>query len=111
MEKLFVPTLAGVPDGPVTVGLRPHDLRVGAPGAGDDLTFGGELLLAELTGSATLLHLDVGDGPALVAEVPGVHRHPLGEHLELRIDPRALLAFDAADGHTLAHPALAVAGG
>jgi glycerol transport system ATP-binding protein len=107
-----------LPDGPVTIGLRPHDLRVGGRAGGahgsagdDDLTFGGDLLLAELTGSATLLHLDVGDGPPLVAEIPGVHRHPLGEHLELRIDPRALLAFDAADGRTLAHPGLAVAGG
>jgi glycerol transport system ATP-binding protein len=101
---------ADLPDGPVTVGLRPHALHLDG-GSADDLVFRGELLLAELTGSATYLHLDTGDGSSLVAEVPGVHRHPLGEHLELHADPRSLLAFDATSGRALTDLTRTPAGG
>jgi glycerol transport system ATP-binding protein len=95
--------LAGVPAGPVTVGLRPHLLAVHEP-APDAIALGGELLLAELTGSATYLHVAIGDGETLIAEVPGVHSHPLGEHLRLFVRPETLFAFDAATGDLLARP-------
>jgi glycerol transport system ATP-binding protein len=100
------PQFAQLPDGPVTVGLRPHELHLGdreaaATGRSDDLVLRGELLVAEVTGSATFLHLGPGDGPPVVAEVRGVHRHPLGEHLSLHVDPRSLLAFDASTGRAL----------
>jgi glycerol transport system ATP-binding protein len=96
-----------VPDGRVTVGLRPHLLTLSRSGGG--IALGGDLLLAELTGSATYLHVDVGDGQSLVAEVPGVHAHPLGEHLELHIRPEVLFAFDEATGDLLATPTGAAA--
>jgi glycerol transport system ATP-binding protein len=98
---------AGLADGPVTIGLRPHKLTLEA-GRGADLAFGGDLLLAELTGSATYLHIGIGEGASLVAEVPGVHSLPLGEHLELFISPASLLAFDVATGRSLANPARGV---
>jgi glycerol transport system ATP-binding protein len=104
------PHLAGLPDGPVTVGLRPHLVTLGRTGA-DDLCFRGELLLAELTGSATYLHLDLGEGRSLVAEVPGVHRPALGEQLDLFTAPGSLLAFDAGTGASLANPERALAHG
>lgn len=90
-------------DGPVTVGLRPHLLAPTAPGD-DAIALGGELLLAELTGSATYLHVDIGDDRSLTAEVRGVHAHPLGEHLRVFIRPDALFAFDAGSGALLASP-------
>jgi glycerol transport system ATP-binding protein len=95
-------------DGPITVGLRPHALMLaaGAEAEADstDLVFGGDLLLAELTGSATYLHIDIGESESLVAEVPGVHSLPLGGHLGLFIPPASLLAFDAITGRSLANP-------
>jgi glycerol transport system ATP-binding protein len=94
---------AGLTDGPVTIGLRPHLLSV-VPGTDADVRFEGVLLLAELTGSATYLHLDIGAGQPLVAEVAGVHRHDLGERLDLFVSPGSLLAFDAGDGRLLANP-------
>jgi glycerol transport system ATP-binding protein len=102
------PHFEAVPAGPVTVGLRPHLLGLEAP-APDAIALGGELLLAELTGSATYLHVDVGAGQSLVAEVPGVHAHQLGEHVELHIRPEMLFAFDEASGDLLANPTGAAA--
>jgi glycerol transport system ATP-binding protein len=108
---------ADLGDRTVTVGLRPHLLGV-APLAGASVTFAGELLLAELTGSATFLHVALtgagpsgrgsGVGGSLVAEVPGVHAHPLGEQLHLHIAPGALLAFDERSGDLLANPTSAL---
>jgi glycerol transport system ATP-binding protein len=95
---------APVPDGPVTVGLRPH-LLVTEPPGDEALALGGELLLAELTGSATYLHVAAGPGEALVAEVPGVHSHPLGEQVSLFAPSGSLFAFDSSTGDLLAGPA------
>jgi glycerol transport system ATP-binding protein len=96
-------------EGAVTVGLRPHLLTLEAPDS-RAISLGGDLLLAELTGSATYLHVQVGeDGESLVAEVPGVQSHPLGEHLEMYISPEALFAFDDESGRLLAHPTGAAA--
>jgi glycerol transport system ATP-binding protein len=94
---------AGLADGAVTVGLRPHAFTVGRADA-TDLALAGELLLAELTGSATYLHLGIGGPTPLVAEVPGVHRLPLGERLELFVSPGSLLAFEPGTGRSLANP-------
>jgi glycerol transport system ATP-binding protein len=96
-----------VGDGPVTVGLRPHLLALEASSE-DAIAVGGNLLLAELTGSATYLHIQLGElGEALVAEVPGVHSHPLGERLQVFIRPESLFAFDEASGDLLAKPPIA----
>ncbi len=97
------PHFAAVGDGPVTVGLRPHLLGLEAPSEAA-LALGGDLLLAELTGSATYLHVEIGDAASLVAEVPGVHSHPLGEHIEMFIRPEALYAFDPETGSLVAAP-------
>jgi glycerol transport system ATP-binding protein len=99
------PHFATLPDGPVTVGVRPHLVTVDGVGAGTGaLSVGGELLLAELTGSATYLHVRIGEDEALVAEVPGVHSHPIGELLRLHITPGSLYAFDLDSGELLADP-------
>ena len=96
-----------VGDGPVTVGLRPHLLALSAPSE-DAIAVGGDLLLAELTGSATYLHIQLGElGEALVAEIPGVHTHELGERLQVFIRPESLFAFDDNSGDLLAKPTIA----
>jgi glycerol transport system ATP-binding protein len=103
-----------VADGPVTVGLRPHLLSLQAPSE-DAIAVGGDLLLAELTGSATYLHIQLGGEDSglssVVAEVPGVHTHRLGEHLEVFIRPESLFAFDDGSGDLLAKPPIAAESG
>jgi glycerol transport system ATP-binding protein len=87
----------------VTLGLRPHLVTLHDP-TGDALEVGGELLLAELTGSATYLHVRSGVSGSLIAEVPGVESHPVGEHLNLYIRPESLYAFDTEDGSLIVSP-------
>jgi len=94
---------ADLVDGAIVVGLRPHLVRLRNEGS-DSLAIGGELVLAELTGSATYLHVRSPNGGTIIAEVPGVHSHPEGEHLDLFIHPRSLYAFDADSGSLLASP-------
>ena len=55
------------------------------------------LLLAELTGSATYLHVRSGAEGTLIAEVSGVHSLPIGEHLQLFIRPAAALRLRQRD--------------
>jgi glycerol transport system ATP-binding protein len=101
--------LATIDDDRVVLGVRPHLVTLTDPD-GDALALGGELLLAELTGSATYLHVRSGTG-SLIAEVPGVHSHPLGEHLHLYIRPDDLYAFSAHDGSLVASPDVAARAG
>ncbi|MBK5223219.1 MAG: ABC transporter ATP-binding protein [Acidimicrobiia bacterium] len=102
--------LVGVDDTEVILGLRPHLITVADPDGGA-LEVGGELLLAELTGSATYLHVRSGESGSLIAELPGVHSHSIGEHLHLYIRPESLYAFAADDGRLLASPDQAVLSG
>lgn len=99
---------AGIGDDEITIGLRPHLVALSDPD-GDALQVGGELVLAELTGSATYLHVRSGSDGTIIAEVAGVHSHPVGEHLHLYIRPTALYAFDRATGSLLASPDLEAA--
>lgn len=96
-----------VPDGDVTLGVRPHDISLRRL-AGSDLELEGTLRLAELTGSETYLHLARGETTIVVHEL-GAHRHALGEVLTMFVPPRSLFAFDADGGRLLAHPDRGVA--
>jgi glycerol transport system ATP-binding protein len=89
--------LAALPQGPARLGVRAHDLLL-APRSAADVRLRAEVTLEEISGSETLLRARSGaaDRPlAWTAQWQGTHRHGLGVQLELFIDPRAVLAFDA----------------
>jgi ABC-type sugar transport system ATPase subunit len=84
-------------DETVTLGVRPEDLALAdAPGPG---TIPGELVLAEVLGATTHLHVDVG-GRRLIAAVPSGSPRSEGEALTLSIQ-RQRLHFFSADGRSL----------
>ncbi len=83
--------------GVVTLGVRPEDLAL-ADAAGPN-TIGGQLVLAEVLGATTHLHLEAG-GRRLIAAVPGGPVPPPDTPVNLTIDPRRLHFF-AADGSSL----------
>ncbi|MBB3999953.1 ABC transporter ATP-binding protein [Aureimonas pseudogalii] len=93
----------GLPEGPCSVGIRPHHLRPGegAPGAG---RFTATVVVAEVTGSQTFVHADLGP-TRIVALLPGIRRMERGDAIPLHFDPAAMLVFDA-EGRAAA-PALA----
>ncbi|WP_425569230.1 TOBE domain-containing protein [Nonomuraea salmonea] len=63
----------------------------GRPGA---LELPAEIRLAEVTGSATFLHLLLQGGRHLVAHLPGTQRFTPGETTRAYIDPAHVLVFD-----------------
>ncbi|MCR0982587.1 ABC transporter ATP-binding protein [Roseomonas populi] len=91
-----------LPDGPCTIGIRAHELSLDPlPGA---VPIPAVVRVAEVTGSESYIHLDVGGLPWVVL-APGIRRPEPGEAATVWLDPRRCLAF-GADGQ-LAAAALA----
>jgi glycerol transport system ATP-binding protein len=91
---------APVAPGPVTLGLRAADLSFHSQGA--DCQLQGRVQLAEISGSATYVHIDTPVG-ALIAQVPGVSHYHLGDTLTLYFSSRRVFLF-AQDGSLLRAP-------
>jgi glycerol transport system ATP-binding protein len=98
---------------PVTLGVRPHQVRIERAGP-DDLEFAAEIRLAEVTGSATFLHLVLSSGEEnglkrhLVAELAGTQLFTPGEPARAFVDPSDVFVFDTATGRVLAESATEV---
>jgi multiple sugar transport system ATP-binding protein len=86
-------------DGPVSVGIRPHDFLVGAPTAtGFEVT--GTVTAVEPLGSETLVHLDIA-GAEAIATAPGKLLPKVGSTVTATAQPGALYLFDAATEQAL----------
>jgi ABC-type sugar transport system ATPase subunit len=103
-DALRIPLAAERPPDPtvesheaVTLGVRPEDLALAyVEGKG---TIPGDLVLAEVLGATTHLHVEVG-GRQLIASVPSGPAPVPGAAVSLSIDP-SKLHFFAADGSSL----------
>lgn len=93
------PPLNVLPGDGVLLGIRPHQVSIEPTGA-DDLVFPAEIRLAEVTGSATFLHLLLEGGRHLVAQLPGTQLFTPGERATAYIDPANLLVFDESGAAT-----------
>lgn len=84
---------ARLPDGDYIIGIRPHHIspREQAEVAGH---LEGRVLIAELSGSESTIHLDVG-GVTWVAQFLGVHRFTVGSTISLQVDINRILFFGA----------------
>ena len=78
--------------GSVVLGLRAHQLAL-SPDDTDVCHLDGRVDLAEISGSDTFVHVSRAGG-SLVAQVPGVHRLPLGEPRRLYFKAADLYCFD-----------------
>src|SRR3954469_25457013 len=86
--------LATVADGVYTVGFRAHHLGLD-PAEGETIALPAIVSVAEITGSESFIHVDVG-AHRLVAQVPRVRRLEPGAAVTVHVDPRHLLGFDEA---------------
>ena len=100
--ELALPLPAGVAAAAgLTVGMRASALRVQArPG---DVSVGGVVELAEISGSDTYVHASTPWG-SLVAQLTGVHYFELGSAITLHLDPAQAYVF-GADGRLARAPA------
>jgi multiple sugar transport system ATP-binding protein len=85
----------------VTVGVRPHDVEVTAPGTGDADAV---VAVVEPLGTHVVVHAEIaGGGADLVRVVTPVDHVPApGTRLGLRVRPDRVHVFDTASGRRLA---------
>ncbi|MBL8342343.1 MAG: ABC transporter ATP-binding protein [Rubrivivax sp.] len=102
-------TVRALPDGEVTVALRPHHVHPGA-GAGAGTQAGGrdglvavdgQVLISEISGSESVTHFSLA-GTSWVSQAPGVQRHAVGEQARFALDVGRCLYFDAAGRRLIA---------
>ncbi len=85
--------IATRPDGPYTLGIRPHFVTSAAQSP-DAAPISGVVQVTELTGAESIAHFEMG-GSIWVAQSPGVHAYAIGEHHEFWVDPAGCIFFDA----------------
>ena len=98
--------LADLADGRYTAGFRPNHLEI-ARHTADAMEFTARLVVTELTGSETFVHLD-HHGERWVGLIHGVHDLALGEDLRVHLDPAHVYIF-GEDGRLVAPAAYALA--
>lgn len=75
---------ANLPDGPYILGIRPHHVTpLAAAGTTGDIE--GRVLVTELSGSESVIHLDVG-GETWVSQSHGIHPFEVGAHATLHAE-------------------------
>ena len=88
--------IADRPDGPYTLGIRPHYVTSQPHGEGA-APVSGIVQVTELSGSESIAHFDMG-GDIWVAQSPGVHAYDIGERHDFWVDTSGCLYFDSNGG-------------
>jgi glycerol transport system ATP-binding protein len=83
---------AGLPEGEITVALRPHHVR---PAGAAGVAVSGPVLISEISGSESVVHFEL-DGGTWVSQSHGVRPLPVGEPAGFALDVAHCLYFDAA---------------
>jgi glycerol transport system ATP-binding protein len=96
--------LGGLPDGKYRLGFRAEHISLGES-RDTGLNFHGEVLVTELTGSESFIHVDAGHG-TWVCLARGVQELVPGADVDVHIDTRQVFVFDAA-GQIAAAPNMA----
>lgn len=93
--------LRSLPDGEYRAGFRAHHLVVG-DGPSKAIAFDAELIVTELTGSDTFVHLDTMD-ERWIGLVSGLQAFEVAENLKVSLNPKNIFIFDQ-DGKLVASP-------
>ena len=90
--------LAGLAESSYTIGFQPHHLSFSrqTPTA---LPVRARVSVTEITGSESFVHLDFAE-VRWVMLTSGIHQYEPGEEVEIFLDPRRMMVFDAA-GRTI----------
>jgi glycerol transport system ATP-binding protein len=95
---------ASLGDGAYRVGFRAHQLEI-AKGASDNHTFATDVILTEITGSESFVHLK-HDEENWVAVLQGVHEYQPGDRLQAALNPNDLFVFDPTGRLVAAPPSM-----
>jgi glycerol transport system ATP-binding protein len=80
-----------LPDGEYLLGFRPHHLSLGR-GDGQAIKLEGTVAIAEISGSETFVHLDVG-ARSWISQSHGVHQLDVGQTLSVSVNPDRFILF------------------
>ena len=80
-----------IADGTYTIGIRPHHVTPSAVAASSG-SFNGRVLVTELSGSESVIHMDVG-GTTWVSQSHGIHPFEVGATAKLHADVDQALFF------------------
>jgi glycerol transport system ATP-binding protein len=86
--------LANLPDGRYQIGVRAHQVTIGSAN-GADYHFPARVILTEITGSESFVHLATG-AATWMAVLPGVHNLDPETRLDAAVNPSNCFVFDAA---------------
>ncbi|MHA6642387.1 ABC transporter ATP-binding protein [Mesorhizobium sp. A623] len=86
--------LTGIADASYTIGFQPHHLSLERPSA-NAVPVRAKVSITEITGSESFVHLDFAD-VRWVMLAHGIHTFMPDEMVEVFIDPRHIMVFDAA---------------
>ncbi len=95
--------LKTVGDGKYMFGVRPNHLFL-TNGKTDNAQIRVKVILAEINGSETFIHVTHGDSNLVVQE-DGIHPRPIGSEISVFVNPCCFFVYDEA-GHLLASPSL-----
>jgi glycerol transport system ATP-binding protein len=85
---------SALPDGAYTIGIRPHHISPVPHGAAIG-SFEGSVLVTELSGSESIIHVNTGGG-TWVSQSHGIHPFKVGETARLHADLDQALFFDTS---------------
>ncbi|MBF2761212.1 MAG: ABC transporter ATP-binding protein [Ectothiorhodospiraceae bacterium AqS1] len=89
----------GLADGEYRIGLRPHHITP-TKTSKDSIELMARVLVSELTGSESIVHLDIG-GHIWISQSPGVHRLAIGATEPMYLQAHRFMYFDG-DGSLVA---------
>jgi len=84
--------LTTLPDGPYTIGIRPHHIEPHAID-GRGVAIKGKVLVTEISGSESVVHFELA-GHVWVSQSHGVHLFEVGDEAQLYADVSSAIFFD-----------------
>lgn len=87
----------------LTLGIQPGKIFLKSTGAGS-VSFNCKVILAEVTGSSTYVHVKLETGEQIVIEIEDAHTFALDTKLTAYFDPADLYGFDPKSGKSIFFP-------
>lgn len=91
-----------LPEGKVKIGLRPEHMSIVELSGKKEINFKGKIVLTEVVGSDTIVHIDAGLKELLRVSVPAIYRRQIGEGIEVGFNAESLYIFSSEDERLLA---------
>jgi ABC-type sugar transport system ATPase subunit len=87
--------------GPCSMGIRPEHIRISEQPANMGIESKGSLMLTEVIGSDTIVHVEMDGSSTLEVFTPGIYRKDIGEQIYLSFDLELIYLFEKDTGQLI----------